>query len=351
MFDKNPGPGNQNRPLNSPSAPMAPKANRGGVGRTDSSLFNNSEPVNTLEGKDKIEDIFSETESSASGLANPKPPVFQPKKAPVQEPEKTAGMPPIKDAFGGLEQESQAQRLFIAAAVVIGLLLIGLGGWFVYKKVFTITVPEIVTEDSLINKKQDTQKPQPETPAVKPQPETPAIDSDQDGLTDEEEKKLGTDINLVDSDADGLFDKEEVRVYKTDPLKKDTDGDGHLDGAEVKQGFDPLGPGKLFNREQKPEEDVKIDCPGVCMPLWDKTESGCVYDKCGSGCGADSETSFGTEVDCLRVYNMDTDGDGLLDREEEIYGSDPDNPDTDGDGYSDGEEVVNGYDPNGGEKL
>jgi hypothetical protein len=41
----------------------------------------------------------------------------------------------------------------------------------------------------------------------------------------------------------------------------------------------------------------------------------------------------------------DHDYDGLADWEEELYGTDPNNPDTDGDGYLDGEEVASGYDP------
>lgn len=45
------------------------------------------------------------------------------------------------------------------------------------------------------------------------------LDSDQDGLTDEEEKSYGTEIR-----------------------NKDTDGDGYSDGAEVKSGYDPRKP-------------------------------------------------------------------------------------------------------------
>lgn len=41
----------------------------------------------------------------------------------------------------------------------------------------------------------------------------------------------------------------------------------------------------------------------------------------------------------------DSDGDGLSDRDEIIYGLDAYNKDTDGDGYLDGEEVASGYDP------
>lgn len=71
-------------------------------------------------------------------------------------------------------------------------------------------------------------------------------DSDQDGLTDDEETVLGTNPNDADSDHDGLFDREEVKVYKTDPLNPDTDGDTYSDGAEVKSGYNPNGAGKLY---------------------------------------------------------------------------------------------------------
>ena len=58
-------------------------------------------------------------------------------------------------------------------------------------------------------------------------------DSDGDGLTDEEEAKLGTDPFNKDTDGDGLTDGDEVKVYKTNPLNPDTDFDGLKDGAEV----------------------------------------------------------------------------------------------------------------------
>lgn len=44
-----------------------------------------------------------------------------------------------------------------------------------------------------------------------------------------------------DSDQDGLSDEEE-RAYGTDPNKADTDGDSYSDGTEVKSGYDPLKP-------------------------------------------------------------------------------------------------------------
>lgn len=42
---------------------------------------------------------------------------------------------------------------------------------------------------------------------------------------------------------------------------------------------------------------------------------------------------------------QDSDGDGLTNEEERLYGTDPFSKDTDGDGYSDGVEVKGGYDP------
>ncbi len=65
-------------------------------------------------------------------------------------------------------------------------------------------------------------------------------DSDDDGLSDEYEKSIGTDPFNPDTDDDGLLDGEEVLEYKTDPLDPDTDDGGIKDGVEVINGADPL---------------------------------------------------------------------------------------------------------------
>ncbi|MCX6356631.1 MAG: hypothetical protein NT045_01935 [Candidatus Aureabacteria bacterium] len=68
-------------------------------------------------------------------------------------------------------------------------------------------------------------------------------DTDDDGLNDYEEvNDYGTDPLDSDSDDDGLTDGEEVYDYGTDPLDKDTDGDDMDDGEEVEDGYDPLEP-------------------------------------------------------------------------------------------------------------
>ena len=48
-----------------------------------------------------------------------------------------------------------------------------------------------------------------------------------------------TDAASVDSDADGLSDEQE-KFYGSDANKADTDGDGYSDGSEVKGGYDPV---------------------------------------------------------------------------------------------------------------
>jgi len=90
-------------------------------------------------------------------------------------------------------------------------------------------------------------------------------DNDGDGLFNEQEIELGTDINNADTDGDGLSDGMEVIYQQTDPLKVDTDsdglsdyeevmihgtnpnnpdsdGDGYSDGCEISQNLDPLVP-------------------------------------------------------------------------------------------------------------
>lgn len=91
--------------------------------------------------------------------------------------------------------------------------------------------------------------------------------------------------DVADPDNDNLTNAEE-RFYGTDPANADTDGDGYKDGEEVRNGYNPLGEGKL-----------------------------------------------------------DTDNDGFPDPDERKFGSDPFNPDTDGDGYSDGDEITHGHNP------
>ena len=110
---------------------------------------------------------------------------------------------------------------------------------------------------------------------------------------------MGTDPAVaegaVDTDGDGLPDALE-RQIDTDPSEPDTDGDGMHDGWEHSHGFNP----KAHN---------------------------------------------GRDGDPLNDADADPDGDGLANREEADWGTDPHNDDTDGDGVPDGVEVEQSSDP------
>ena len=72
-------------------------------------------------------------------------------------------------------------------------------------------------------------------------------DSDEDGLTDEEEVYYyGTDAMHSDTDRDGMYDGTEVENWY-DPLASDADGDGRLDLQEYQEGTSPYSPDKSWN--------------------------------------------------------------------------------------------------------
>ncbi len=87
-------------------------------------------------------------------------------------------------------------------------------------------------EDNNRTKKENRVKPRPSNLKV-PNIGSNSKDDDGDGLSNKQEKTLGTNPNNPDTDGDGLSDGDEVFKYKTDPTKKDTDGDGLSDGDEV----------------------------------------------------------------------------------------------------------------------
>lgn len=62
-----------------------------------------------------------------------------------------------------------------------------------------------------------------------------------------------------DADNDGLKDWQEVQIYKSDPCKPDTDGDGYLDGEEVASGYDPT--------KKAPGDELPGTTPKTPRPL------------------------------------------------------------------------------------
>ena len=66
---------------------------------------------------------------------------------------------------------------------------------------------------------------------------------------------------FLDSDQDGLTDEEE-KIYGTDPKNRDTDNDSYSDGAEIKAGYNPKIPApgdRLIDFQNQPAD--KTDVP------------------------------------------------------------------------------------------
>ncbi|MBU0671204.1 MAG: hypothetical protein ABH835_03035 [Patescibacteria group bacterium] len=190
----------------------------------------------------QIEDIFAE-EGEQEVV-----PAFQPPKMPPPapkikiEPEDAAPEPQMPE----MEEEKPSfpwKLILIIIAILIILGGIGAGAYYYY--IFYYLAGQESTEEGR-GETMDVFAP---TVIEEKTVETEVImlDTDFDGLSDEEEKKLNTSIKEADSDGDGLTDREEVKVYLTDPRKEDTDNDGYSDGEEVKNFFNPNGKGKLFD--------------------------------------------------------------------------------------------------------
>lgn len=79
-------------------------------------------------------------------------------------------------------------------------------------------------------------------------------------VTAQEKNSGATSSIFLDSDQDDLTDSEE-KLYGTDPHNPDTDGDGYKDGTEVKAGYNPLKPApgdKLPNSKDRKQPEAKV---------------------------------------------------------------------------------------------
>ena len=193
-------------------------------------------------------------------------------------------------------------------------------------------------------------------------------DEDHDDVVDELELVLGLDPNRADTDGDGLTDGLEIYLYRSSPFDPDTDGDGLLDGDEVRIGSSPVmedtdGDG-LSDSEEVTTDPTIPDTDKDLIP--DKGEVGAVRDSDNDGIPDSIERESEYMEGPTDPFNPDTDGDGLLDGQEDANRNgrrdgndptdrnsdwrrggetDPTRADTDGGGASDRTEMWWGRDP------
>jgi len=223
--------------------------------------------------EDEVPDIFdgSGMDGSMMADASPETTIHGPS---ALESGKLQRLQDITPTYEGessadLHEPTAIKRILVASIVLVVLAAAGFAVWyFVIRKPAIVATPAVVAPTTTAPVVAQPEVPAPAVadpnivnvdatgPAKLPEPvvEKPADvplpvvdaqkDTDKDGLTDEQEKKLGTDPTNPDTDADGLNDGAEVNIWGTDPLNKDTDGDGFTDGQEVLNGFNPKGTGK-----------------------------------------------------------------------------------------------------------
>jgi hypothetical protein len=145
-------------------------------------------------------------------------------------------------------------KIIIGIVGVFGVLALSYGGWFLYQKLRTINSIKFSQPQPIVINKEENKEIVKETVVPTSTGEnavqTPEIlfgdgDSDNDGLSDAEEKQYLTKEDNPDTDGDGLSDADEVKIWTTDPLKQDTDGDTFLDGSEIMNGYNAKGAGKF----------------------------------------------------------------------------------------------------------
>lgn len=126
----------------------------------------------------------------------------------------------------------------ISVIVVVGLLLttaVGVGALVTFTDLKLSDDSKTLAQPTPPDNRQSIPGPKTrEVPAV----DGAATDSDDDGLSDRQERSFGSDPEDPDTDNDGVNDSEEYRHF-ADPTKADTDDDGVPDRVEIQEGTAP----------------------------------------------------------------------------------------------------------------
>lgn len=221
----------------------------------------------------QADDIFSGVDRSRPLVRQPRPGFAPPGQGmPPQRPAATAAE--AERSFPTEEEQTSvakqppllARRSFIIGLVtLLGMAAIGAGAWVAYTYWQASQTPSSGTsqpQESPVENITPIPSGTPEASPTAPIPEISATpepvpaevetDTDHDGLTDREEELYGTNKYATDTDADGLTDRDETKVFGTEPTNPDTDGDSFQDGAEVLNGYNPKGSGRIKEVPQQP---------------------------------------------------------------------------------------------------
>ena len=186
------------------------------------------------------------------------------------------------------------------------------------------------------------------------------VDTDNDGLCDGGRNATFRGETCVvgeDTNSNGRRESSE-----TDPTRPDTDNDGLSDGTEVLSNY----PGPIDTFASRPGAQTNplnpdTDGDGLLDGVEDANRDGRFQPGNNETNPTDPDTDDGGESDGSERANGrnpvdfpdddngalgDDDGDGLSNAQEDIIGTDPQNPDTDGDGLGDGVEVNGANDTN-----
>lgn len=193
----------------------------------------------------------------------------------------------------------------------------GLGSWWYYTckiKGFCDTSNKILSENTTTSSPKTAN----DTEAGSKQ----VVDSDGDGLSDEEEITLSTDPNKIDTDGDGIPDNEEVGSEPNAAI--DTDADGKINALDDDDDNDNL-PTLL-------ETNIKTN------PLEKDSDGDGIDD--ATEVGSNPSVPINTDGDKLiDALDTDDDNDGLATIDEIAIGTNHLKADSDGDGINDAEEV------------
>lgn len=177
---------------------------------------------------------------------------------------------------------------------------------------------------------------------------TDFIDADNDAISDETERSLGTDPANDDSDGDGIKDNIELGTDLKNPV--DTDADGIIDALDEDDDNDTVSTMDETSTGTDPRS-ADSDADGLSDTLENKALGQIGTDPMNPDSDGDSLTD-GAEVGSDADNPIDTDNDGIIDALDDDddndgiptslelkLNSDPINADSDGDGIKDGDEL------------